>query len=60
MTIAYDLRYASDHFPGIGTHTFCAFQRHVLPEGEPVLATLVYVDKNGKEQRQLYELKERC
>ncbi len=45
---------------GVGKHTFCAFQRHVLPEGEAVLATLVYVDNNGKEQRQLYELKERC
>jgi hypothetical protein len=45
---------------GIGKHTFCAFQGHVLPEGEAVLATLVYVDNNGKEQRQLYELKERC
>jgi hypothetical protein len=45
---------------GVGKHTFCAFQRHVLPEGEPVLATLVYVDTKGKEQRQLYELKERC
>ena len=45
---------------GVGTHTFCTFQRHVLPEGEPVLATLVYVDNNGKEQRRPYELKERC
>jgi hypothetical protein len=45
---------------GVGKHTFCAFQRHVLPESEPVLATLVYTDTKGAEQRQLYELKERC
>jgi glycosyltransferase involved in cell wall biosynthesis len=23
LIVAYDLRYASDHFPGIGTHAFC-------------------------------------
>lgn len=45
---------------GVGTHTFCAFTGHVLPDGEPVVATLVYVDQDGKEQRELYELAERC
>jgi glycosyltransferase involved in cell wall biosynthesis len=25
-TIAYDLRYATDHFPGIGRHTFCLLE----------------------------------
>jgi hypothetical protein len=45
---------------GVGKHTFCTFVGHVLPDDEPVQATLVYVDKEGKEQRQLYELKDRC
>ncbi len=26
MRIAYDLRYAADHFPGIGTHAFCLLE----------------------------------
>jgi len=45
---------------GVGKHTFCAFTGYVLPEGEPVNATLVYTDKEGKEKRISFELKERC
>jgi hypothetical protein len=46
--------------PGIGKASFCAFQRHVLKEGEPVLATLIYTDKDGKERKAAFKLKERC
>jgi hypothetical protein len=46
--------------PGLGRNTFCAFQEHVLPAEEGVSATLIYQDKNGKEQRAICELKERC
>ena len=45
---------------GIGDHSFCAFQRHVLPDDEPVLAILIYTDTDGTERRLDYELKERC
>lgn len=45
---------------GVGLNSFCAFQEHVLPEGEPVLATLIYRDKEGREHRKDYRLKERC
>jgi glycosyltransferase involved in cell wall biosynthesis len=35
LTIAYDLRYASDHFPGVGTHAFRLLQALLeLPGGE--------------------------
>ncbi len=46
--------------PGDGANSFCAFQRHVLPDDEPVLATLIYTDKDGNEQSVESELKERC
>jgi hypothetical protein len=45
---------------GSGPSSFCAFQEHVLPDGEAVQATLVYHDKDGKERRESYDLKERC
>lgn len=45
---------------GIGNSSFCAFQRHVLPLAEPVLATLVYTDADGSEQQIKCKLKERC
>jgi hypothetical protein len=46
--------------PGRGPNTFAAAQQHFLPAGEFVLATLVYRDAMGKEQRLVCELKERC
>jgi hypothetical protein len=46
--------------PGRGRSAFCAAQEHILPAGETVLATLVYLDGAGKEQRLVCELKERC
>jgi hypothetical protein len=45
---------------GIGKNSFASFQCHALPFEEPVLATLVYQDKDGNEQHVGYELKERC
>jgi hypothetical protein len=46
--------------PGRGRSTFAAAQEHFLPPKEFVLATLVYRDTAGKEQRLVCELKERC
>jgi hypothetical protein len=46
--------------PGKGPSTFAAAKEHFLPEGEVVLATLVYRDAMGKEKRLACELKERC
>ncbi len=46
--------------PGVGKNSFCAFQRHVLPENEPVNATLIYRDKQGKERRLKSVLEDRC
>ena len=46
--------------PGKGPSTFAAAKEHFLPEGEVVLATLVYRDTMGKEKRLACELKERC
>lgn len=34
MRIAYDLRYAADHFPGIGTHAFCLLEALLAMPGE--------------------------
>src|SRR3989442_16030157 len=34
LTIAYDLRYASDHFTGIGTHAFCLLEAMVALPGD--------------------------
>jgi hypothetical protein len=45
---------------GWGLSSFCAFQEHVLPNGEAVQATLIYTDKDGKERREAFPLKERC
>ena len=45
---------------GIGRNSFSSFQCHALPDEEPVLATLIYQDKDGKEQQLDYKLKERC
>lgn len=46
--------------PGRGPSTFAAAQEHFLPAREIVLATLVYRDALGKEQRVVCELAERC
>ena len=45
---------------GWGPSSFCCVNEHVLPEGDAVLATLVYADKDGKERRLACSLKERC
>ena len=45
---------------GVGQSSFCAFQHHVLPEDEPVVATLIYNDKDGKERRVKSVLEDRC
>lgn len=45
---------------GSGKNSFGSFQSHALPKDEPVLATLIYEDKDGKERRAQCELKERC
>lgn len=46
--------------PGLGENSFCAFQEHVLPEGEAVLATLIYKDQDGKSHERDLELAQRC
>ncbi len=45
---------------GMGRNSFASFQCHALPIVEPVLATLIYKDANGKEIHLDYKLKERC
>lgn len=45
---------------GRGNGSFCAFQRHVLPDDEAVLATLIYEDQEGNQHEKLFKLKERC
>ena len=45
---------------GHGKNTFCAVPDTFLPRSVPVLATLIYKDADGKEQRARSELKERC
>lgn len=45
---------------GRGKNTFCAVGQEFLPPDVPVLATLIYTDSNGKEQRLSNELRERC
>jgi hypothetical protein len=46
--------------PGRGPNSFFAARQHFLPEADWVKATLVYRDGDGKEQRAVCELKERC
>jgi hypothetical protein len=46
--------------PGHGRSAFFAAQVHFLPDKEWVRATLIYRDKQGKEQRAVCELRERC
>jgi hypothetical protein len=45
---------------GHGRNTFCAVPDTFLPATVPVLATLLYTDKDGKEHRARAELRERC
>jgi hypothetical protein len=45
---------------GHGRNTFCALPDTFLPKEVPVLATLIYMDQEGKEQRARSELRERC
>jgi hypothetical protein len=45
---------------GHGRNTFCAVPDTFLPRNIPVLATLLYTDKDGKERRAQSELRERC
>jgi hypothetical protein len=56
---AEDVRVFLGH-QGHGRNTFCAVPDTFLPREVPVLATLVYTDKNGKEKRAQSELRERC
>lgn len=46
--------------PGRGFSSFFAATEHILPTGEGVKATLIYQDGQGKEQRLVCELRERC
>jgi len=45
---------------GLGNGSFCAFQRHVLPDDEAVLATLIYSDVDGNRREVKNRLTERC
>jgi hypothetical protein len=54
-----DLRVFLGH-QGHGRNTFCAVPDTFLPKEIPVLATLLYTNKNGKEERARSELRERC
>ncbi|HYT92873.1 MAG TPA: hypothetical protein VEL76_29420 [Gemmataceae bacterium] len=56
---AEDVRVFLGH-QGHGRNTFCALPDTFLPKEVPVLATLLYTDKDGKEQRARSELRERC
>jgi hypothetical protein len=56
---AEDVRVFLGH-QGNGKNTFCAVPDTFLPKTVPVIATLIYRDKNDKEQRARSELRERC
>jgi hypothetical protein len=56
---AADVRVFLGH-QGYGPATFCALPDTFLPPTVPVLATLVYTDKTGKERWAQSELRERC
>jgi hypothetical protein len=45
---------------GHGQNTFCAVPDTFLPRDVPVIATLIYHDKDDKERRARSELRERC
>ncbi len=46
--------------PGRGSSSFCTFATHVLEEGEPVLATLLYTDIEDKQKSVEFKLASRC
>ncbi len=54
-----DLRVFIGH-QGHGRNTFCGLSDAFLPKSVPVLATVIYQDKDGKEQRAQSEMRERC
>jgi hypothetical protein len=56
---AADVRVFLGH-QGHGRNTFCAVPDTFLPNTVPVLATLIYTDRGGKERRAQAELRERC
>jgi hypothetical protein len=56
---ADDMRVFLGH-KGHGKSTFCGLPQTFLPENVAVHATVIYTDKNGKEQQVLSELKSRC
>jgi hypothetical protein len=45
---------------GLGKNTFCAVPDTFLPKDVPVIATLIYRDKEGNEHRARSELSQRC
>ena len=45
---------------GKGHGSFCTTLGHILPPGEPLLATLNYVDSDGNKKRAEVKLTERC
>jgi len=45
---------------GLGPNTFCGLHQGFLPESVPVLATLIYADREGKERREPSNLTDRC
>ena len=45
---------------GSGKNTFCAVSQGFLPSDVSVLATLIYTDSEGREQRQPNEFSKRC
>jgi hypothetical protein len=45
---------------GLGKNTFCAVPDTFLPKDIPVIATLIYRDKEGQERRARSELHKRC
>jgi len=45
---------------GVGRSSFCAIMHPFLTEDVPVLATLLYIDEQGREVAVKHELKQRC
>lgn len=45
---------------GLGKNTFTAVSQEFLPAKAPVLATLIYADKDGRRKERLNEFLERC
>ena len=46
--------------PGDGESTFSCVDDEFLPKGEPLVASLIYKDRSGKEQVHRTKLRERC